>query len=142
MVEPHREAPIGRVLWDAVNHVSRAFDEALAGAGGSRSTWHILLAIKERPTAKQREIAADVGIQEATLTHHLAAMEADGLVVRERDPDNRRVHIIELTQAGEDAFLRLRDAAVAFDHHLRAGIPDAEIDQLRATLNKLLANLK
>lgn len=142
MNEPHRGAPIGRVLWDAVNQVSRTFDEALAGAGGSRSTWHILLALKERPTANQREIAADVGIQGATLTHHLAAMEADGLVVRRRDPENRRVHLIELTPAGEDAFLRLKNAAEDFDRRMRSGVPDEEIEQLRVTLAKLVANAR
>lgn len=141
MDEPHHEAPIGRVLWEAVNQIHRTFDDALARAGGSRSAWFILLALKERPTANQREIAADVGIQEATLTHHLAAMERDGLVARRRDPENRRVHLIELTRDGEDAFLRLRDAAVEFDRCLRSGVPDAEIDQMRTTLNKLLANL-
>lgn len=141
MHEPHREAPIGRVLWEAVNQVSRTFDEALARAGGSRSSWHILLALKERPTANQREIAADVGLQEATLTHHLAAMESDGLVTRRRDPNNRRVHLIELTQKGQDAFVRLGEAAQAFDRRMRSGVPDDEIDQLRATLDKLVANV-
>jgi MarR family transcriptional regulator for hemolysin len=138
---PHREAPIGRVLWEAVIQVDRTFDEALTRAGGSRSTWHILLALKKRPTANQREIAADVGIQEATLTHHLAAMESDELVTRRRDPNNRRVHLIELTQKGQDAFVRLSEAAKAFDRRMRSGIPDAEIDQLRATLDKLVANV-
>jgi MarR family transcriptional regulator for hemolysin len=141
MVEPHREAPIGRVLWEAVSRVDRTFDEALARAGGSRSTWHILLALKQRPTANQREIAWDVGIQEATLTHHLAAMEADGLVVRRRDPNNRRVHLIELTKEGQEAFGRLSEAARAFDRRMRSGIADEEIDQLRATLEKMVANV-
>lgn len=139
--DPHREAPLGRVLLDVGNKVSRSFDAALARAGGSRSKWQILLALKQRPKANQREIASAVGIQEATLTHHLAGMEASGLIVRRRDPDNRRVHLIELTRSGEDAFLRLREAALAFDQCFRSGIPEAEIDQLRATVDKLMANL-
>jgi MarR family transcriptional regulator for hemolysin len=138
---PHREAPIGRALWEAVNQINRAFDDALTHAGGSRSTWHILLALKQRPTANQREVAADVGLQEATLTHHLAAMESDGMVTRRRDPSNRRVHLIEVTQKGQDAFARLGEAARAFDRRMRSGMSDAEIDQLRATLDKLVANV-
>lgn len=139
--DPHREVPLGRVLWDAGNKVRRSFDASLARAGGSQSTWQILLALKQRPKANQRQIAADVGIQEATLTHHLAGMEASGLIARRRDPANRRVHLIELTQRGEDAFLRLRDAAMDFDRRLHSGIPKAETDQLRATVKKLMANL-
>jgi DNA-binding transcriptional MocR family regulator len=43
----------------------------------------------------QRQIAESIGIQGATLTHHLNAMEADGVVTRRRDPTNRRVHVVE-----------------------------------------------
>ncbi len=42
-------------------------------------------------------------------------METRGLITRRRDPDNRRIHVVELTAAGEEAFLRLRQAAMACD---------------------------
>lgn len=141
MDEAREDAPIGRLLWNAAHQITRAFDEALLGAGVSHSAWAVLVALKKRPTASQRQIAADVGIQGATLTHHLAAMETDGLLTRRRDPANRRVHIIELTQKGEAAFVRIHEAASAFDRRLRTGIPEAEIGQLRATLNRMIANI-
>ncbi|GAA2756493.1 hypothetical protein GCM10009872_18530 [Actinopolymorpha rutila] len=81
------------------------------------ATWQVLLALKTRPTANQRELAAAVGIQGATLTHHL-----NGLLTRRRDPANRRVHLVELTDEGEAAFRRLRDVAVAHDRRFRADI--------------------
>jgi MarR family transcriptional regulator, transcriptional regulator for hemolysin len=58
----------------------------------------------------QRELAAAVGIEGPTLTHHLNRMEASGLVTRRRDPANRRVHRVELTEAGEATFARLVEA--------------------------------
>jgi MarR family transcriptional regulator for hemolysin len=121
--------------------VGRAFDAALARAGGSRSTWLVLLSLKARPTANQRELAAAVGIQDATLTHHLNGMEADGLLTRRRDPANRRVHVVELTAAGEEAFHRLRAIAKEFDARLRSGFTDTELDALRALLGRLQANV-
>jgi MarR family transcriptional regulator for hemolysin len=81
-----------------------------------------------------------VGIREATLTHHLNAMESDGLLTRRRDPDNRRVHLVELTAAGEDAFMRLREAALAFDRRLRHGISAAELAGFEAILDRLAGN--
>src|SRR5438105_145796 len=96
--------PIGVELAATAKTVSRAFDAALAAAGGTASTWLIVLALKTRPVANQRELAAAVGIQGATLTHHLDGLEGDGLVTRRRDPANRRVHLVELTEAGEAAF--------------------------------------
>jgi MarR family transcriptional regulator, transcriptional regulator for hemolysin len=141
MPGPGHQPPIAKVLWGATHDIARAFDEALGLAGGSRATWFIMLTLTSKTVANQRELAADVGIQGATLTHHLSAMEADGLIVRRRDPDNRRVHLVELTEDGEAAFQHLRRVALAFDQQLRHGIPEHEIAALRETLAKLRNNV-
>jgi MarR family transcriptional regulator, transcriptional regulator for hemolysin len=133
--------PIGRKLALTAKAVSRAFDEALARAGGSRPAWLILISLKMRRLRSQRELARAVGIEGATLTHHLAAMEADGLVSRRRDPANRRVHVVELTVRGDGAFERMRGAAADFDRRLRAGLSDAEIARLGAWLDRLQENV-
>ena len=103
--------------------------------------WLVLLSLKAQPTANQRELAAAVGIQDATLTHHLNGLEAEGLLTRRRDPANRRVHLVELTAAGDAAFQRLRTIAQRFDAALRAGFTDAELDTLRALLARLRDNV-
>jgi MarR family transcriptional regulator, transcriptional regulator for hemolysin len=121
--------------------VGRAFDDALTQAGGSLPVWLVLLNVKTRRLANQRELAVAVGVREATLTHHLNAMEGDGLLTRRRDEVNRRIHVVELTDAGEALFLRLRDAAQAFDRRLRAGITAQESAALEALLNRLAANV-
>jgi MarR family transcriptional regulator for hemolysin len=133
--------PIGLHLSSTAKAVSRVFDETLAAAGGSLPSWLILISLKTRPLANQRELAAAVGIQGATLTHHLNAMENDGLITRRRDPANRRVHVVELTEQGEAAFQRMRGAAVAFDRRLRAGIDDEEIARLAGLLDRLRDNV-
>jgi MarR family transcriptional regulator for hemolysin len=135
------QPPIGLHLATAAKTVSRAFDDALVAAGGSRPEWLILLAVKTRQIASQRDLAAAVGIQGATLTHHLHAMEAAGLVGRERDPDNRRVQFVRLTPAGEKAFLRLREAAMRFDRQLRRGLNDQEVATLTDLLGRLAGNV-
>ena len=95
--------------------MERAFDEALGEAGGTLPVWLILLNLKTRRPANQRELAAAVGVREATLTHHLNAMDASGLITRTREAANRRVQVVALTQAGEAAFTRLRDTAIALE---------------------------
>ena len=133
--------PIGLELARAARTVSRAFDEALAQAGGSLPIWLILLNLKTRQVSSQRELAEAVGVREATLTHHLNALDTRGLVTRTRDPANRRVHVVELTPAGEAAFLRLRDAADAFDRRLRDGLTGTDLDTLAGLLTHLAANV-
>ena len=90
--------PLGLHLNRVARTVSRAFDETLAEAGGSLPVWLVLISLKSRPVASQRELAEAVGIQGATLTHHLDTMESAGLVTRRRDPANRRLHLVELTR--------------------------------------------
>jgi MarR family transcriptional regulator, transcriptional regulator for hemolysin len=133
--------PIGLELARAARTVSRAFDDALAEAGGSLPVWLVLLNLKTRQLSSQRDLADAVGVREATLTHHLNAMDARGLVTRTRDPANRRIHVVRLTQDGEAAFVRLAQAATAFDHRLRDGLTDTDLDGLAALLGRLAANV-
>ena len=132
--------PLGLHLTRISRTVSRAFDDTLAEAGGSLPVWLVLISLKSGTRASQRELAGAVGIQGATLTHHLNTMESAGLVTRRRDPANRRLHLVELTPAGDALFLRLRDAATAFDQRLRAGLTEAEVGQLGDLLTRLRDN--
>jgi MarR family transcriptional regulator for hemolysin len=132
--------PIGLRLNQAARTVERAFDEALAEAGGTLPVWLILLNLKIRKPGTQRELAEAVGVREATLTHHLNAMDARGLIARTRDAANRRVQVVTVTEAGEAAFLRLREAAIAFDTRLRAGLTPADLTTLSTLLAHLAAN--
>src|ERR1700722_2479333 len=136
MPEPF-PVPIGLRLNQAARAVGRAFDEALAEAGGTIPVWLILLNLKIHRPGTQRELAEAVGIREATLTHHLNAMDADGLITRTRDTANRRVQVVALTEKGDQAFLAMRTAAVDFDGKLKSGLADSDL----ATLTTLLARL-
>jgi MarR family transcriptional regulator, transcriptional regulator for hemolysin len=133
--------PLGLQLTKVSRVVSRAFDEALAAAGGSLPIWLVLISLKSGQRASQRELADAVGVKGATLTHHLDAMEAAGLVTRQRDPANRRLHQVRLTPEGDALFFRLRDAAMAFDERLRSGLSDPEIARLETLLTRLHDNI-
>ena len=137
---PPDKAPIGLAVSGAAKRIARAFATALEAEGASEPVWLILMALRRAPDSSQRAIAGTVGITEATLTHHLNAMERAELVTRHRDPANRRVHVLALTAAGEETFHRLRRAVIAFDRQLRHGIDDAQLDDFRELLDQLVRN--
>jgi MarR family transcriptional regulator, transcriptional regulator for hemolysin len=139
MSRPVRE-PVGLHLSRTAKIVSRAFDDALTVAGGSLSTWLVLVSLMARKHGAQRDLAEAVGVEGPTLTHHLNRMEAAGLVTRTRDPENRRVHRVELTDQGQAMFRRLRAAATAFDEQLREGLSPTELNTLDGLLTRLQAN--
>lgn len=130
--------PIGLDVTRTGRLLAAAFDQALADAGGSLATWQVLMTLARGEGGAQRGIAAAIGIEAATLTHHLNRMERDGLVVRRRDPANRRTHQVELTDAGAARFRSLLERVIDFDARLRRGFDDVEL----ATLQTLLARLR
>lgn len=134
---PSRQ-PVGLAVAATAKALNRAFDDALAAVGGSTPTWLVLQAVTSTDVATQGELATAVGVRQPTLTHHLDGLERAGLVTRSRDPGNRRVQRIAVTEAGQHLFLRLRRAAAAFEGRLHAGLDD---DDLR-TLRRLLAQLE
>jgi MarR family transcriptional regulator for hemolysin len=134
------DIPIGLLVSRTAKTLSRAFDEALVAAGGSTSTWLVLLALTTGEHRTQGALADAVGVRQPTLTHHLDSMERAGFVTREREPDNRRVQRVVVTEAGQQLFLRLRRAAGSFDGRLRAGLDDAELAELRRLLAQLTEN--
>jgi MarR family transcriptional regulator, transcriptional regulator for hemolysin len=140
MSRPFR-LPIGLRLSQTARTVSRAFDEVLEEAGGTLPVWLILLNLKIHKPANQRELAEAVGVREATLTHHLNAMDARGLITRTRDSANRRIHVVKLTEAGEALFVQMQQAAVAFDTRLRGALTEADLDALDGLLGQLAANV-
>ena len=133
--------PIGLDVTRTGRLLSRRFDEHLVAAGGSLPTWLIAASLMRDDHTMQRDIAAAIGIEGATLTHHLNRMEAAGLVARRRTPENRRSQLVELTEQGRTLFFTLLDTVIAFDHQLSTGFTPAELDTLRGHLARLRANV-
>jgi MarR family transcriptional regulator for hemolysin len=138
---PPSAEPVGRAVASSAKVLSRAFDRALAEAGGSQPVWLILLALKQQDWPTQQDLAGAVGIEGPTLTHHLDGLDKAGLIERARDPNDRRAVRVELSEAGHKLFKRLAKAAIGFDQRLRAGLSDEELDEFRRVLGHLRANV-
>jgi MarR family transcriptional regulator for hemolysin len=138
---PPSRLPLGLQLARTSRAVSQAFERAMAEAGGSASAWQVLVLVRSGEWANQARMADAMGITGATLTHHLNALEAQGLVRRWREASNRRVQRVELTEAGVALFDRLRRVAARHDRRLRSGLTDEETERLGELLDRLLAGL-
>jgi DNA-binding MarR family transcriptional regulator len=89
----------------------------------------------------QRELGQTMGVDPSILVTLLNPLEADGFVSRERDPGDRRRHVVTLTAAGrrhfDSAMLAQREAEDA----LFAGLGDDQRQQLSAVLIVLRESL-
>jgi MarR family transcriptional regulator for hemolysin len=136
------DAPIGLLLTRTARVTAQAFERAMAEAGGSAATWQVLLLVRSQKWEKQSSMAEAMGITAATLTHHLNALEKQGLVRRWREESNRRAQHVELTAEGIALFDRLRTVAMAHDARLRRGFSAAELEQLAGLLDRLRATVE
>jgi len=141
-VTPPTGPPLGLLLARTSKAVGRAFNTALAEAGGSLPIWLVLTNLRGSAWRSQLELAHAVGIEGPTLTRHLDGMQTAGLVRRVRDPDDRRAFNVELTDAGDALHDRLLEVVIAFNRKLQAGISPAESATLRDLLGRLEANVR
>ncbi|MEA2479609.1 MAG: MarR family transcriptional regulator, transcriptional regulator for hemolysin [Thermoleophilaceae bacterium] len=133
--------PIGLQLTRSARVAAHAFERAMAAEGGSVPAWQVLLLVRSQQWGTQSEMAEAMGVTAATLTHHLNALEAQGLVRRWRETGNRRAQQVALTGPGEAQFERLRRVALRHDKRLRSQLTEAETATLADLLAKLVAGL-
>ena len=84
------------------------------------------------------ELSQRLMVTGGNVTGIVAALEADGLIVREPDPDDRRISRVRLTDAGEAGFGHMAKAHEEWIVNLFAGLPAQE----QANLSELLGLLK
>jgi DNA-binding MarR family transcriptional regulator len=93
-------APIGRLLGIAGRMVAAHFQRLLDAQGLTHAGWQVLLVLGHAEGLTQREVADRCYVSAAALTGIVDTLERDGLVVRERGTDDRRVVRVRLTQEG------------------------------------------
>ncbi|GAB3225226.1 hypothetical protein GCM10027447_14440 [Glycomyces halotolerans] len=86
----------------------------------------------------QRELAQRLGLEKSTVSRLVSDLEADGLLVRDRDPDNRRLYRLQITDPGRR--LHRQIAASLHERYLEweAAMTPAEREGLAAGLPALL----
>jgi DNA-binding MarR family transcriptional regulator len=87
------------------------------------------------------ELARRCGLENSTLTPLVDELERQGLAARQRDPSDRRVVHIGLTESGRNLQPRLRSIVLKLQDDALAGIPAEDLNTFRRVLEQLLANL-
>ena len=118
------DIPLGKSIANTFKALREYMDARMADHGGSMATWLVLHHAFEAPDLSQSHLAARLDIEAPTLVRHLDKLEADGLLERRRDRDDRRVVRVRLTEAGQEAETRLRSIAAAVNKELRELLGD------------------
>jgi DNA-binding MarR family transcriptional regulator len=106
--------------------------------GPRASLLSVLVFAGHQPVGRLAEIEQ---VSPPAITKLVAALEATGLAVRERSPDDRRVVLVAATPAGRDLLERGRAARVRVVADLLDGLPDRDLATLRRAATILARRL-
>jgi MarR family transcriptional regulator, transcriptional regulator for hemolysin len=131
------EERIGRQLAMTGKVCREYFDRSLAAVGSSLNTYVVLRTVSYCPGVSQRQLAARLGIEGPTLTHHLDRLASDGMIERVRNQVDRRVSYVELTSAGRAHLDEIEAYAELHDKEFRSLFTAGEAVILERLLNRI-----
>ena len=111
--------------------------QALASIGMRTNEFAVLHHLHQAGPLSQQELGGALRINPSNLVGLLDALEADGLVVRPRDPADRRRHLVGLTSAGQRRQLEAKRAVAQAEQDLLAPLDSRERELLHDFLERL-----
>jgi DNA-binding MarR family transcriptional regulator len=94
-------------------------------------------ALRAQPGISQQELAAHLGMVPSRIVAFVDDLEGRGWVSRTRDSSDRRVNLLTLTDAGEEAFGVIAGVARTHERRVTSALSDDERTVLAALLHKL-----
>jgi DNA-binding MarR family transcriptional regulator len=125
--------PAAALLADLGRWAGRQFAAAFKPVGLRQRHLGTLLELRNGPLTQQ-SLADAVGVDAAQLVGLLNDLESEALVHRRRDPDDRRRHIVDISELGRERLAAADRAMADIDARLMAGLEPAEQAQFIALL--------
>lgn len=114
---------------------SRRAHSAYIGRG------RILYLLAQHDYVYQNQLAKLAKIKPGSLTQILEKMEKEGLIVRKRDQNDRRLVYVSLSPAGKKQVTRNEQYHRDFQRYITATLTEDEMKQFTATLEKIQERL-
>lgn len=132
---------LGFLISDVSRLLRKRFDERARLIGVTRQQWRTLSVLKRNEGSNQGMLAELLEVEPITLGRMIDRLEEAGWVERRRDPGDRRVWRIHLTEAAQPILLQLKDIADALFVDAAEGISADDQAKLHALLEQLRSNL-
>lgn len=121
--------------------IGRKFQEKLEPHGLTPFHWLVLCCLWEQDGLATSDLGDRLGQVGGTITGVIDRMEERGLVQRQRDPNDRRVWRIWLTEAGRNLEQVLIPLAAEVRNQALAGLSEAEQQLFSEWLDVVIHNL-
>jgi DNA-binding MarR family transcriptional regulator len=138
---PLENPPGSAFLLAAVGaHAAARFSGRVADLGLTPPQVGLLGLIAASPGQSQQVVAQVLGMPPSRLVGLVDALADRGLVERRRNPDDRRLHALHVTDAGEAMLAEIATIGRAHDEALCRSLDAGERETLRALLSRIAAD--
>jgi len=128
-------------LTETSRMLRRQFNRHAAAVGATSAQWRAMFRLSREPGMKQVELADRLDVEPITAGRTIDRLEEAGLVERRRDPVDRRVWRLYLTDEAAPMIERLKVVAEDVLAGALAGVSKEELAAMRATLGKIRENV-
>ncbi|MDK1471881.1 MarR family transcriptional regulator [Streptomyces sp. 549] len=116
-------------------------DELVKPAGITALQYTALTVLRRRDGLSSAQLARNSFVTAQSMADMVTAVERRGLISRRRDPDNRRVLLISLTDTGRELLAAFDEAVDALEERMVSALTAAQRRNLEDYLNRCRAAL-
>lgn len=129
----------------SLNEISRLmrrrFDARARAIGVTRAQWHTLFMVSRNEGVNQGGLAELMEVEPITACRMIDRLEEAGLLERRRDPNDRRMWRIYLTESARPLLARLKAIGSEVTEQALTGVSECDRERLTALLATLRTNL-
>lgn len=130
--------PTGRLVSAVARRIERDWNAHLARWDLNHASLPVLFLLAAGPRS-QRELAADSGVTEQTMSRIIARLDRTGYIERRTHAHDRRRNDVALTETGYRALREAGDPRFAEEMSVR-GLTPEQVTQLRSILGAMLGH--
>jgi DNA-binding MarR family transcriptional regulator len=118
-------------------HATAQFARRMADLGLTPAQAGLLRLLAATPGRSQKELADDLGMPPTRFVPFADELDERGLIERRKNPADRRLHAVYLTEAGTALLGEIARAAMAHEQEICTGLSPGEREQLLDLLMRI-----
>jgi MarR family transcriptional regulator for hemolysin len=129
------------LIYDLAQLVRRRADQRARVHGMTRAQWAVLARLEREPGITQSQLANLTDVEPITIGRLVDRLEANGLIERTPDPDDRRIWRLSLTQKTAPILKRIAAFRRELHAEMAEGLNEASLAALVSCLQQMRLNL-
>ncbi|MBB5159239.1 MarR family winged helix-turn-helix transcriptional regulator [Saccharopolyspora phatthalungensis] len=134
---PHPQEGAAFLLAQLGAHAAELFAQRIARSDLTPAQAGLLRLLARTPGRSQRELADVLGMPPSRFVPFVDDLERRGLLERRKNPSDRRLYALFLTNDGTELLSRLRVEAAAHEEQICAALTPSEHQKLTGLLRRL-----